>query len=144
MTANTSNVALTTTAPDSFTQNPFSPSYTFSPWPTSFSQELEGEHYDTTSLQTHDQHHNRHPPHQHYDPDNGPNALHAGFGPMTTTTVSMDAQQSQTPGGLSANGSALSETDKDPFLSLLEQLAENDGTPGGGPSDLDFFLSGAQ
>lgn len=33
--------------------------------------------------------------------------------------------------------------DKDPFLNLLEQLAQNDGGSGdGGPSDLDFFLNG--
>lgn len=49
-----------------------------------------------------------------------------------------------TPGGMSANGSALSETDKDPFLSLLEQLAENEHSQAGGPSDLDFFLSTQQ
>ncbi|KAJ5665680.1 uncharacterized protein N7477_008128 [Penicillium maclennaniae] len=32
-------------------------------------------------------------------------------------------------------------TEKDPFLSLLEQLAENENSQGG-PSELDFFLSG--
>ena len=31
--------------------------------------------------------------------------------------------------------------EKDPFLSLLEQLAENEHSRGG-PSDLDFFLGG--
>ena len=35
-----------------------------------------------------------------------------------------------------------SEGEKDPFLSLLEQLAENEHSRGG-PSELDFFLSGA-
>ena len=55
----------------------------------------------------------------------------------------MGAQSSDhhTPSGLSASaGSSHTETDNDPFLSFLEQLAENDGT--GGPSDLDFFLNG--
>lgn len=47
----------------------------------------------------------------------------------------------QTPGGMSANGSTHTEGDKDPFMSLLEQLAENEQSHGG-PSDLDFFLSG--
>ncbi len=32
--------------------------------------------------------------------------------------------------------------EKDPFLSLLEQLAENEHSQGG-PSELDFFLTGA-
>lgn len=47
----------------------------------------------------------------------------------------------QTPGGMSASGSAHTEGDKDPFMSLLEQLAENEQSRGG-PSDLDFFLDG--
>lgn len=46
-----------------------------------------------------------------------------------------------TPGGLSANGSAVTDGEKDPFLLLLEQLAENEASLAG-PSDLDFFLSG--
>lgn len=37
----------------------------------------------------------------------------------------------------------MEEGDKDPFLSLLEQLAENEQSRGG-PSELDFFLSGGQ
>ncbi|KAF1810293.1 hypothetical protein P152DRAFT_460800 [Eremomyces bilateralis CBS 781.70] len=51
----------------------------------------------------------------------------------------------QTPGSSSAvsgggtSGSA--EGEKDPFLSLLEQLAESEGPDGGG-LDLDFFLAG--
>ena len=48
----------------------------------------------------------------------------------------------QTPGGLSQSAeSAHTDMDKDPFLSLLEQLAQNDGSANGGPSDLDFFLN---
>jgi hypothetical protein len=41
----------------------------------------------------------------------------------------------------SASGSAHADGDGDPFLSLLEQLAENEQSRGG-PSELDFFLSG--
>ncbi|KAL5340023.1 type I 3-dehydroquinase-domain-containing protein [Aspergillus crustosus] len=40
----------------------------------------------------------------------------------------------------SANANAGNE-EKDPFLSLLEQIAENEHNPGG-PSELDFFLDG--
>ena len=48
-----------------------------------------------------------------------------------------------TPSGLSASAeSAHTEPENDPFLNLLEQLAENDGSGSGGPSDLDFFLNG--
>lgn len=62
------------------------------------------------------------------------------------TLFSLPGQQGQvhdqqTPGGMSANGSVGTEGDKDPFMSLLEQLAENEQSHGG-PSDLDFFLSG--
>lgn len=53
-----------------------------------------------------------------------------------------------TPGAHSqASGSHKAPSDagnqeKDPFLSLLEQLAENENSQGG-PSELDFFLTGA-
>ena len=65
------------------------------------------------------------------------------FSPMP---VDLSTYPAQTPGGLSAGGeSAHTDPDKDPFLSLLEQLAENDGANGGGGggmSDLDFLLNG--
>jgi hypothetical protein len=49
----------------------------------------------------------------------------------------------QTPSGLSASAeSAHTDPDKDPFLSLLEQLAENNGAGGEGMAELDFFLNG--
>lgn len=44
-----------------------------------------------------------------------------------------------TPGAASASGSTHTDSDKDPFLTLLEQLAENEQR--GGPNELDFFLS---
>jgi hypothetical protein len=67
---------------------------------------------------------------------------HIGF---TTAAAAITAQ---TPSGQSqASGShatTASDTgppsEKDPFLSLLEQLAENEHSHGG-PSELDFFLS---
>lgn len=61
----------------------------------------------------------------------------------------------QTPGGHSqtsrGSNATISEgggpgggsvSENDPFLSLLEQLAENENSQGG-PSELDYFLSGA-
>lgn len=53
--------------------------------------------------------------------------------------------QHQVMGRRSSIGSGSAHTasdgDKDPFLSLLEQLAENENSRGG-PSELDFYLSG--
>ena len=49
--------------------------------------------------------------------------------------------QSQTSGTHTTNGSEGGSLEKDPFLSLLEQLAENEHSQGG-PSELDFFLTG--
>ncbi|KAM3086941.1 hypothetical protein ACMFMG_001058 [Clarireedia jacksonii] len=70
-------------------------------------------------------------------PHMGSNAVHNGnfgFGDHTAMT----------PGGRSNNGSTgTNGEEKDPFLSLLEQLAENEHSRGG-PSELDFFLSGGQ
>ncbi|KAJ5446609.1 Transcription factor [Penicillium cf. griseofulvum] len=48
--------------------------------------------------------------------------------------------QSQTSGTHTTAGSE-GTSEKDPFLSLLEQLAENENSQGG-PSELDFFLAG--
>ncbi|KAF2840735.1 hypothetical protein M501DRAFT_1001754 [Patellaria atrata CBS 101060] len=59
----------------------------------------------------------------------------------TLVNVSSAYEQQGTPGAASASGSAHTEPDKDPFLSLLEQLAENEHSQGG-PSELDFFLGG--
>ncbi len=52
----------------------------------------------------------------------------------------MGMGEEMTPGGEST-GTGGTEGEKDPFLSLLEQLAENEHSRGG-PSELDFFLSG--
>lgn len=51
----------------------------------------------------------------------------------------------QTPSGFSqsAESAHTDPMDKDPFLSFLEQLAQNDGNgDASGPADLDFFLNG--
>ncbi|KAK3722654.1 hypothetical protein LTR37_002224 [Vermiconidia calcicola] len=56
--------------------------------------------------------------------------------------VKNSATDHPTPSGFSASSQsahAAEATDNDPFLSLLEQLAENDGS--GGPNDLNYFLS---
>jgi hypothetical protein len=50
-------------------------------------------------------------------------------------------EQVVTPGGRSDGTGGTGGEEKDPFLSLLEQLAENEHSRGG-PSELDFFLSG--
>lgn len=43
--------------------------------------------------------------------------------------------------GSHTGGSETGNLENDPFLSLLEQLAENEHSRGG-PSELDFFLTG--
>ncbi|KAJ5653426.1 hypothetical protein N7490_000429 [Penicillium lividum] len=57
------------------------------------------------------------------------------------TTALTPGAQSQTSGS-HTGGSDTGSLEKDPFLSLLEQLAENEHSQGG-PSELDFFLAGA-
>ncbi|KAK5116665.1 hypothetical protein LTR62_007339 [Meristemomyces frigidus] len=54
-------------------------------------------------------------------------------------------EQQQTPGGFSqgVESAHTDSMDRDPFLSLLEQLAQGEGSGGGeGLSELDFYLSG--
>ncbi|KAF2809303.1 uncharacterized protein BDZ99DRAFT_26366 [Mytilinidion resinicola] len=63
------------------------------------------------------------------------------FDPMFSMPTPTPFEQQPTPGAASASGSAHTDPEKDPFLSLLEQLAENEVSRGG-PSELDFFLSG--
>jgi len=104
-------------------QTPFSPPYTFS------------------SLQQPES----------YDPMFGMPQMGFGYGNgmagngMGGNGMSVGAQQEgMTPSSRSAGestGTGGTEGEKDPFLSLLEQLAENEHSRGG-PSELDFFLSG--
>ncbi|KAG0646889.1 putative transcriptional regulatory [Hyphodiscus hymeniophilus] len=68
--------------------------------------------------------------------DGGVGALNGGY------AYGMEGQPVMTPGGRSQGESTgTGGEEKDPFLSLLEQLAENEHSRGG-PSELDFFLSG--
>ncbi|KAJ5812346.1 hypothetical protein N7474_008647 [Penicillium riverlandense] len=82
-----------------------------------------------------------------------PNPQYAIF-PFDTPHANMGGAQNAaggataaTPGGQSqtsgshTGGSETGSLEKDPFLSLLEQLAENEHSQGG-PSELDFFLTG--
>lgn len=93
-----------------------------------------------------------HAPHETYDPMFGmpqmgwatsaatPNL--AGMTPHASGVGGGHGGEGMTPGGRSNGESVGTEGEKDPFLSLLEQLAENEHSRGG-PSELDFFLSGA-
>jgi hypothetical protein len=66
----------------------------------------------------------------------GAGGMNGGYG------YGMEGQPVMTPGGRSQGESTgTNGEEKDPFLSLLEQLAENEHSRGG-PSELDFFLSG--
>lgn len=100
-----------------FTQSAFSPSFNFSPIPQNLGiQPSNGTNGGPMEMEN-----------GHYDPFYGAQGL-------------IDYC---TPGGVSASAeSSHTDPDKDPFLSLLEQLAENDGGAGSGPSDLDFYLNG--
>lgn len=90
---------------------PFSPSFSFSPLP------------QLASLA----------------PSPGPANQDSAFDPMLSMPTPYEQQH--TPGGASASGSAHTDPEnKDPFLSLLEQLAENEMSQQGGPSELDYFL----
>lgn len=82
-----------------------------------------------------------------------PGALNGGVMPSPQMNgdaydYGMEQPPVMTPGGRSNGESSGAGTigrdgeEKDPFLSLLEQLAENEHSLGG-PSELDFFLNGA-
>ncbi|KAB8214121.1 hypothetical protein BDV33DRAFT_196374 [Aspergillus novoparasiticus] len=55
------------------------------------------------------------------------------------TALTPDAQSQGSASGAGAGPGDQGSSEKDPFLSLLEQLAENEHSQGG-PSELDFFL----
>lgn len=138
-----------------FSQSAFSPFFSFSPWAQNLSlQSLDTPQNGQTPNPT------SHPSQFDHN-SNGNDINHNGRsdGNSTgTTTINMANTSSNhhffsipgmppdqhTPGGMSANGSTATDGDKDPFLTLLEQIAENDNGGGGGPSDLDFFLSSGQ
>ncbi|KAF2635870.1 hypothetical protein P280DRAFT_410729 [Massarina eburnea CBS 473.64] len=108
---------------------PFSPNFSFSPLP-----QIPSLAPTPTPA------HVRPPPppasSSHQTNDNSTSA----FDPMLSMPTPYDQA---TPGAASTSGGSV-HTDpdtKDPFLTLLEQLAENEVSRGG-PSELDFFLSG--
>lgn len=83
-------------------------------------------------------------PPENYDPMFGMPQMGFGYG-NGIGAGGHPIGEGMTPGGRSNGESAstagTSGEEKDPFLSLLEQLAENEHSRGG-PSELDFFLSG--
>ncbi|OAG07173.1 uncharacterized protein CC84DRAFT_1088799 [Paraphaeosphaeria sporulosa] len=104
---------------------PFSPNFTFSPLPP-----IPSLAPTPTPGQT-----QAHPP-----PPQPHEQSHSAFDPMLSMPTPYDQQA--TPGATSTSGGSVhTDPDKDPFLSLLEQLAENEVSRGG-PSELDYFLSG--
>jgi hypothetical protein len=113
------------TAPmPNLSQTPFSPPYAFS----SLNTLNHTESYDPMFGM----------PQMGYGYGNGISGCVNGMGNMGGGMP----QEGMTPGGRS-NGESTGTNgeEKDPFLSLLEQLAENEYSRGG-PSELDFFLSG--
>jgi len=100
---------------------PFSPNFSFSPLPQ-FASLAPSPVPRTAHLSGQDK-----------------SAIH--FDPMLSMATPYDQQP--TPGaGSTSGGSVHTDPDsKDPFLSLLEQLAENEVSRGG-PSELDYFLGG--
>lgn len=75
-----------------------------------------------------------------YDPMFGIPQMGFGYG---NGIGNNNMNEGRTPGTTGTDNSAgtTGTEEKDPFLSLLEQLAENEHSRGG-PSELDFFLSG--
>ncbi|KAF2662218.1 hypothetical protein K491DRAFT_710166 [Lophiostoma macrostomum CBS 122681] len=112
---------------------PFSPTFTFSPLPPLASLA------PTPTPQAQSAHalppNNLPPSQSQSQSQNQPS-----FDPMLSMPTPYDQQP--TPGAASTSGSVHTDPDKDPFLSLLEQLAENEVSRGG-PSELDYFLGSA-
>ncbi|KAL4813087.1 type I 3-dehydroquinase-domain-containing protein [Aspergillus spinulosporus] len=59
--------------------------------------------------------------------------------PVESPSATSQSQPSSATAGPGSSGNGNGNEEKDPFLSLLEQIAENEHNPGG-PSELDFFL----
>ncbi|KAF2461728.1 fungal-specific transcription factor domain-containing protein [Lineolata rhizophorae] len=145
------------------TISPFTPTFHFHAMaadlpPASNGQPPTGSMHDQSQSQNQ-------PQQQQAGPSGAPNGGPAGGGPAAAAAAAAAAangydpmfslpaagppyEAQTTPGATSATGSTHSHPsgsggeDKDPFLSLLEQLAENEHSRGG-PSELDFFLGGA-
>ncbi|KAF2872586.1 fungal-specific transcription factor domain-containing protein [Massariosphaeria phaeospora] len=110
---------------------PFSPTFSFSP----ASQIPDSGR--THACGPSNPHHAPAPPNP---PGHAASSSTSAFDPMLNMPTPYDQQP--TPGAASTSGSVHTDPDKDPFLSLLEQLAENEVSRGG-PSELDYFLGGA-
>ncbi|KAJ9192144.1 transcriptional regulator family: Fungal Specific TF [Paecilomyces variotii] len=72
------------------------------------------------------------------EPAHGPDGVSTSMTALTPGAISQASGSHAT--AASENGSS----EKDPFLSLLEQLAENEQNSLGGPSELDFFLGAVE
>ena len=73
-----------------------------------------------------------------------PAAWHGDDGHNKLNYTALPNKPAPSPGNGSNNGSSTTPGDeKDPFLSLLEQLAENEQRISNGSGELDFFLAGA-
>lgn len=66
--------------------------------------------------------------------------VHGHDGASASMTALTPGAISQASGSHATAASDNGSSEKDPFLSLLEQLAENEQNSLGGPSELDFFL----
>lgn len=124
--------------------NPFSPPYTsYNPMPNSTpghgpSSPLPGNHQKGNNTGG-----------TSYDPMFGGLPTNAFSSPAAWqlndgNPRAVGTQMVHSPGGMSANGSTgtASGEEKDPFLSLLEQLAENENARGPG-SEFDMFFAGS-
>ncbi|KAJ9297941.1 transcriptional regulator family: Fungal Specific TF [Paecilomyces variotii] len=69
---------------------------------------------------------------------------HDPDGVSTSMTALTPGAISQASGSHATAASENGSSEKDPFLSLLEQLAENEQNSLGGPSELDFFLGAVE
>jgi hypothetical protein len=111
-----------------FSSFPLSPAFAFSPLPANLDQTFNNA--------------NTHP-----GPSMTPAPTYATF-PFDQQAyaqqgATVSTGSAQTPGAHSQSGASnhtTGEGEKDPFLSLLEHLTENEYSQGG-PSDLDFFLN---
>ncbi|PKX93163.1 transcription factor domain-containing protein [Aspergillus novofumigatus IBT 16806] len=75
--------------------------------------------------------------------NNNNNNHHQNHTGQTIMTPGAQSQASSShTAGAGGGSSEAGSLEKDPFLSLLEQLAENEQNSAGGPSELDFFLGG--
>ncbi|MCJ1308421.1 hypothetical protein MMC25_002074 [Agyrium rufum] len=112
--------------------NPFSPSFTYSPLPQGSFDSVFGTPAPLGRNGPPDSGAGVPTTHQHVTTI-GNNHVYSHYDP------SQHVPSVITPGGRSVAGSTQQDGDTDPFLTLLEQLAENEHSRGG-PSELDFYL----